>query len=238
MTDLARRDLLLALSALALTGCGGLKPIPGGLPEDSGPDDIPEGDTGDGPVDDSAAPVAHCEGQEAALPADCATPTTTDGEGPYYRAGVPAREDFNIDGVEGRVLWVSGRLLDGACGGVAGAVLDLWHCDQAGVYDMSRPDFPFRGQVTTGEDGGFCFSTLVPPAYAGAAAGEFLQPHIHCIVTVGGARVLTTQLCFPALAEVEGTLQEKPDDLEIAAVLQEDGSFAAAFDIRLGGGAA
>lgn len=232
MTEPSRRDLLASLSALSLVGCGTLiEKIPA-APADSGPAPVDSAPPDTAPPD--TAPIDVCAGEAPALPADCVPPTSTDGEGPYYRADAPFRDSLNIDGEAGLAIVVRGRVLDATCAPLAGLIVDLWHCKQDALYDMERPDYPCRGRLTTAEDGGFCFTTLVPPAYAGGTAGEYLQPHIHCIVWRGEVRALTTQLCFPGEAHVDGTLQDKPDDLELVVEHQPDGTGRVWVDIKLG----
>ena len=48
----------------------------------------------------------------------------------------------------------------GAAARVAGALLDLWHCDAAGVYD--NDGYRLRGHQFSDAEGRFVFETIVP----------------------------------------------------------------------------
>ena len=109
-------------------------------------------------------------------------------EGPYYvdtglersdireeREGVPLELTFNVSRVdEGDAS---------ACGPLAGAVVDVWHCDAAGEYsaveDNAAGDFDTRGETflrgyqLTDENGTARFTTIYPGWYQGRAV------HIH-----------------------------------------------------------
>src|ERR671912_2957113 len=109
-------------------------------------------------------------------------------EGPYYvdtgldrsdireeREGVPLDLTFNVSRVdEGDAS---------ACGPLAGAVVDVWHCDAAGEYsgveDNAAGDFDTRGETflrgyqLTDENGTARFAMIYPRWYQGRAV------HIH-----------------------------------------------------------
>jgi hydroxyquinol 1,2-dioxygenase len=52
---------------------------------------------------------------------------------------------------------------------IAGAVVDVWHSDQEGYYDVqhAEPDseFAMRARFRTAENGEFCFWTIKPAPY-------------------------------------------------------------------------
>jgi protocatechuate 3,4-dioxygenase beta subunit len=84
------------------------------------------------------------------------------------RAGIPLRLQFNVS-----------RIAHGVCEPLRGAIIDVWHCDAAGIYsDVRERGFDTRGkkflrgyQVT---DAGFAqFTTIYPGWYGGRAV------HIH-----------------------------------------------------------
>jgi len=84
------------------------------------------------------------------------------------------------------------------CTALAGADVEIWHCDANGFYseyaqpgyDGSRQTF-LRGVQTTDASGRVTFVTIFPGWYMGRAT------HIHVQVYVGGAVVKTTQIAFP-----------------------------------------
>jgi protocatechuate 3,4-dioxygenase beta subunit len=86
------------------------------------------------------------------------------------------------------------------CAPVEGAIVDIWHCDAAGVYsDADDTGFRTKGsqflrgyQVSDGK-GVVRFTTIYPGAYAGRAV------HIHFKIrrNVDARRLdFTSQLCF------------------------------------------
>jgi protocatechuate 3,4-dioxygenase beta subunit len=150
----------------------------------------------------------------AAAPAPCvARPALT--EGPYFVDAKLDRSDIRSDPADGTVrpgaplqlTWRVSRLTAGSCAPLAGAMVDLWHCDAAGVYsDVSDPGGSTVGrkflrgyQVTDGE-GLARFTTIYPGWYPGRAV------HIHFKVRTaapgGRAHDFTSQVFFDdALSE-------------------------------------
>ncbi|MBI3242940.1 MAG: hypothetical protein HYZ49_11670 [Chloroflexi bacterium] len=118
---------------------------------------------------------------------DDVTPAQT--EGPYYTPDTPERASFLETGVTGTELVVTGYVLDTACQPVPQALLDFWHCDDAGVYD--NVGYKLRGHQFTNDAGQFTLETIVPGVYPGRTR------HIHVKVQAPNQPVLTTQLYFP-----------------------------------------
>ena len=245
------------LLSATLAACGGDgdagKPYGGDAPADSGlggegadgtatdsgggnggTGDSGAGDSGAG--DSGAAPTEHCEGLDEALPEACPAPTSADGEGPNYRAGAPLRADLNGKGVEGLTLWVSGRVFTPDCAPVIGAELDLWQAGPDGKYDNETEDFDWRGRVVTDSTGGYCFSTIMPPAILNNPETlHYNVPHIHVKVRLDGEELLCTQLAFPGEADIgEGTLEDKPDDRELTVEHLNAETARVTFNIILG----
>jgi protocatechuate 3,4-dioxygenase beta subunit len=81
-----------------------------------------------------------------------------------------------------------------ACAAVAGADVEIWHCDVAGDYSQygSQTAATFlRGIQTTNAAGEVTFTTIYPGWYQGRAT------HIHVEVTMGGRSIKVTQMAFP-----------------------------------------
>ncbi len=88
------------------------------------------------------------------------------------------------------------------CAALAGAIVDIWHCDKDG-YDseyggsgMQSANFTsvhfLRGRQTTDSNGLATFTSIFPGWYAGRA------PHIHVhIYSASGTSLLVTQIAFP-----------------------------------------
>lgn len=127
-------------------------------------------------------------------------PTPSQTEGPYYPINLPADSDADLlrNGAarytQGLPAWVEGTVTDRRGVPVAGAVVEIWQCDQAGHYhhpgDGGRADPAFQGfgKVAVGKDGRYRFRTLRPAPYSGRT------PHIHVKVRLDGTDLLTTQL--------------------------------------------
>ena len=147
-----------------------------------------------------------------------AAPGTTDSnvEGPFFVAGAPelgtgpAALPMRPDEA-GDPLFFSGtvRATDGRA--VAGAVVDLWQADAAGLYSGFAPGLPewnLRGRVRTDGDGTFSVRTVIPAPYDIPSVPHLarvlgllgLEPHrpahIHARVEAGGFTPLTTQVYF------------------------------------------
>ena len=127
-------------------------------------------------------------------------PTPSQTEGPFYPVALPADSDFDLlrNGsatyAPRQVAWVGGTVTDTQGKPLAGGVVEIWQCDEAGHYhhpgDGNRADAAFQGfgKVTLAKDGRFRFRTLKPAPYTGRT------PHIHVKVKLGTQELLTTQL--------------------------------------------
>ncbi len=115
------------------------------------------------------------------------TPSQT--AGPFYTPDSPRRSSLVEPGGKVERLVLVGLVLSPQCKPVANALLDFWHCDQAGEYD--NRGFRYRGHVFTDTQGRYSLETIVPGEYPGRTR------HIHVKVHAPGGRVLTTQLYFP-----------------------------------------
>src|SRR5688500_14714796 len=64
---------------------------------------------------------------------DCKT--QKDAEGPFYKTDAPSR---SVIETEGQPLRITGQILKGddCKTPVPNAILDIWHCDNHGEYDM------------------------------------------------------------------------------------------------------
>ncbi|SEJ83014.1 Dioxygenase [Dyadobacter sp. SG02] len=89
-----------------------------------------------------------------------------------------------------------------SCEGLAGALVDIWHCDAAGNYSeyggtgMQSTNYTsvhfLRGRQTTDANGLVTFTSIYPGWYSGRA------PHIHVhIYNASGKSLLVTQIAFP-----------------------------------------
>jgi len=134
--------------------------------------------------------------------ADDRPPTPRMTEGPFYPRTFPKDSDADLTRVEGRsaaaegkLLDVSGRVLDRAGKPRAGARVEIWQCDAYGQYHhVGEPEgagdanFQGFGAITTDAEGHYAFRTIRPVPYPGRT------PHIHFTVLENGKRRLTSQM--------------------------------------------
>lgn len=140
--------------------------------------------------------------------------TQQDAEGPFYKAHAPERKLIESDGVP---LRIEGRVLGTDCRSpLAGATLDIWHCNQHGEYDMKG--FRGRGQVKTDADGKYQFITIFPPPYMNRPR------HIHLKVRAQGKKELTTQLYFKGDPQIKNDFARNAREDRVIT-LKDDGDF-------------
>jgi catechol 1,2-dioxygenase len=132
--------------------------------------------------------------------------------GPFYVEGAPEREhgaDITV-GAAGAPLVVQGRVLDTHGRPVEGALVDTWHTNEEGFYDVQKPgEIPpmsLRARFRTDALGSFWFRTIKPSSYPipdDGPVGKMLQAlgrhpwrpaHIHFILQAPGHEPVTTHL--------------------------------------------
>ena len=154
----------------------------------------------------ASASLAAARALAQAMPACVLTPAQT--EGPYFVDERLDRSDIRVDPADGSTkpgallaLQLRVSSVDGSrCAPLAGARVDVWHCDAAGVYsDLAdargapRASKFLRGYQVTDAQGRVRFTTIYPGAYVGRAV------HIHFKVRTAGpgtAGEFTSQLYF------------------------------------------
>ena len=129
-------------------------------------------------------------------------------EGPYFVDERLNRADIRADPSDGsvkpgaplRLTFLVSRA-GGACAPLAGATVDVWHCDALGVYsDVTDPSFNtvgkkfLRGYQVTDASGAARFTTIYPGWYQGRTV------HIHFKIRVAAGSsatyAFTSQLFF------------------------------------------
>jgi catechol 1,2-dioxygenase len=117
--------------------------------------------------------------------------------GPYYRAGAPERTSLCEPGEPGDPFAVEGRVIGDDCKAIAGALVEVWHADASGEYDMIGPQKPrdpavyhLRTMLRSDKNGAFAFDTIVPGFYGGRAR------HIHYAFHADGYEPFITQSYF------------------------------------------
>jgi protocatechuate 3,4-dioxygenase beta subunit len=127
------------------------------------------------------APTPSCD--------DGDEPTPAQTEGPYFTPNSPERSQLQEEGMTGTPIVLTGLVLTRSCAPVEGALIELWHANDAGQYD--NDGFRLRGHQFTKRNGIYRFATIVPGLYPGRTR------HFHVKIQASGKSVLTTQFYFP-----------------------------------------
>ncbi|GAB3290371.1 peptidase associated/transthyretin-like domain-containing protein [Hymenobacter tenuis] len=147
---------------------------------------------------------------------NCAVaPTETQGPFPTKVPASYVRSDIT-DGRSGYQLTATITVTNSnaGCAALAGALVDIWHCDAQGNYSeyggsgMQSTNYQavhfLRGRQTTNANGQVTFTTIFPGWYSGRAT----HIHVH-IYSASGTSLKVTQIAFPegtgsAVAAVNG----------------------------------
>ena len=132
--------------------------------------------------------------------------------GPFFVPGAP-RYPNGADisnGAQGTPLFVSGRVLDLDNRPISGAVLDVWHSDDRGLYDvqdgLEKKGMWARGQLVSDPDGRYSFWSIMPTHYpvpTDGGLGELIAhttmrhyrpAHLHCRLQAEGFEDLVTHI--------------------------------------------
>jgi protocatechuate 3,4-dioxygenase beta subunit len=132
------------------------------------------------------------------------SPSETEGPFPTKTPTGLIMVDITSDrtGVE-MVMNITIQNKNNSCATLAGAIVDVWHCDKDGYYseyggsgmqsvNLQSVHF-LRGRQTTDANGLVSFKTIFPGWYSGRA------PHVHVhVYDASGKSLLVTQIAFPA----------------------------------------
>lgn len=140
-------------------------------------------------------------------------PTPRQTEGPYFTPNSPERTMLREAGMAGTPIALTGFVLTRSCRPMEGALVELWHADDAGAYD--NVGYRLRGHQFTGADGRYAFETIVPGVYPSRTR------HFHLKFQAPGGSVLTTQFYFPG-----EPANERDRIFDPALLLQIDGATA------------
>jgi len=117
--------------------------------------------------------------------------------GPFFHFSLPWAGGADLAGPSpvGRVIEVSGRVIDGMGEPVSDALLEIWQADPAGAYGGAEGFIGF-GRCATDPQGRYRFRTLFP-GRAPAPGGGLQAPHIAISVLARGLlKRLATRLYF------------------------------------------
>lgn len=162
--------------------------------------------------------------------------TPSNSLGPFYRRGAPRTEKLVPAGERGTPLVVTGNITDTTGRPLMNAVIEVFHADDSGEYDMSG--FRCRGEIPVASNGAYRFETVMPGGYGGRAQ------HIHYRISVPGQSGLITQLYFETDPKFGGNvdknytrdrLVEHRELIRPVTVLEKGGVAhrAVTFDLRL-----
>ena len=158
-----RRRVLSALAALSLAGLPTLGLSGAAVAQDLLPT-TPSCDDGDEPTPEQTA-------------------------GPFYLPSSPRRSVLREIDVAGTPITLAGHVLSRSCRPVPNVLVDIWHADDAGRYDVDG--YRLRGHQFTDAQGRYVFETILPGLYPGRTR------HFHVRYQASNGPVLTTQLYFP-----------------------------------------
>jgi protocatechuate 3,4-dioxygenase beta subunit len=150
--------------------------------------------------------------------------TASDAEGPFYKKGAPSRSIIESDGDP---ITIEGKILTGeeCTKPVAGAIIDVWHCNNDGEYDMKG--YQGRGQVTSDKNGYYTFTTILPPPYGSRPR------HIHFKVHAEGFSELTTQLYFEGDPNIKNDFARNAEKGRITKLTMNNGLKKGQFNIYI-----
>lgn len=154
--------------------------------------------------------VAACAADSAVAEAAC-RPTVRGAGGPFYREGAPWTDKLCGPDEPGDALVVAGRVTSASdCRPLAGALLDVFQANAAGLYDTQIPNlapgrFHLRGRLRTDADGRYEFHTVLPGQYTDGGVAR--ASHIHFRISAPGHAPLITECYF------EGDTRNQTDPL-------------------------
>ncbi|HET9094377.1 MAG TPA: dioxygenase [Solirubrobacteraceae bacterium] len=140
----------------------------------------------------------------------CAAATEATVLGPFFVEGapeIPLGGDV-ARGAPGEPCWVEGSVRETDGQPVAGARLEVWECDETGLYDVQYDSerSAARGRVVADGEGAFRFWALTPVPYpiphdgpvgallSATARSPMRAPHLHFLVSAPGRRTLITHI--------------------------------------------
>ena len=85
--------------------------------------------------------------------------------GPFFQPNSPLKKNFREPGVNGAPINVTGFVLDRGGKSVPGVLLDFWHADGNGEYDLHG--FRCRGHQFSDSNGRYILKTVLPGLYPG-----------------------------------------------------------------------
>jgi protocatechuate 3,4-dioxygenase beta subunit len=117
--------------------------------------------------------------------------------GPFYKKKAPANARLRAAGDPGLPLSLSGRVWSARGQSLPGALVELWHTDHLGHYDLDG--YRYRSALPADAEGKYAVETVMPGHYP-----DRVCQHVHYLVTAPGHKPLITQLYFATDSVFEG----------------------------------
>ena len=149
-------------------------------------------------------------------------PTPYQTEGPYFTPNSPKRWQLREPEMKGTPILLTGLVLAQRCVPIAGALVELWHANDAGEYD--NEGYRLRGHQFTEDAGLYRFSTIVPGLYPGRTR------HFHLKFQLPNQPVLTTQFYFP---NEPGNERDRLFNPELILTVSRGSELTGRFDVVL-----
>jgi len=124
-------------------------------------------------------------------------PTQWNEIGPFYKRLAPGNAQLRRPGDAGMPTTISGRVFDTRGEALAGAKIEIWQADDAGLYDLEG--YRYRANLPADSSGKYSFDSVMPGHYPARVC-----QHIHYLVTTPGHKPLITQLYFATDPVFEG----------------------------------
>lgn len=155
--------------------------------------------------EDTALTTTTTSGTDAGSGSGTCTTSPTETEGPFPTKTPSSLVTADIRSDRTGVPFTIKMTINNknkACAALAGAIVDIWHCDKDGNYSeyggggMQASNYTsvhfLRGRQTTDANGLVQFTSIFPGWYSGRA------PHIHVhVYNASGTSLLVTQIAFP-----------------------------------------
>ncbi|MFT3702588.1 MAG: intradiol ring-cleavage dioxygenase [Agriterribacter sp.] len=153
--------------------------------------------------DTTTSTTTDGDGTETGTDTCTVAPSETEGPFPTKNPSAYERNDIT-DGRTGYKLTANITIgqVSKSCAALAGAIVDIWHCDAEGNYseyggsNMQSTNYTsvhfLRGRQTTDSNGLVSFTTIFPGWYSGRAT----HIHVH-VYDASGNSLKVTQIAFP-----------------------------------------
>jgi protocatechuate 3,4-dioxygenase beta subunit len=151
-----------------------------------------------------ASTATNCKEDNDSSIGECVT-TNTETEGPFPTKSPSTLQQVDIRSDRTGVAFsieITVQDKNNNCSPLAGALVDIWHCDKDGYYSeyggttMQTVDYTavhfLRGRQVTDSEGKVSFTSIFPGWYQSRAT----HIHVH-IYNASGNSLLVTQIAFP-----------------------------------------